>query len=72
MYINKNLRDEKGSMTVYATVLLFAYLIILGGIFMSLVSMKKIQLDTVVKVKEAYEINLDNIGQIYQDQYNKQ
>ena len=67
----KKLKEERGSMAVYVTIVLFSFLLVLSSIYLSSTSVRKSQLMTVIKVKESYETNIKDIEQIYQEQYNK-
>lgn len=71
MQMKKNIKEEKGSMAVYVTIVLFAFLIILSGIYASSMSVRKSQLRTVLKIKQSYELNNDNVEKIYQQQLQK-
>ena len=48
-------QNEKGSMAVYAVVMLLSFLIILSGLFLATSSVRKNQLKTLPKIKQAYE-----------------
>lgn len=61
-------RSEKGSMGVYVIVTLLSFIMILAGIFMNAVSIRKNQLKTLPKIKQAYEKPLENKKEIYDDQ----
>ncbi len=62
------LKNSKGSMAVYVTVTILCFMIILVGIFSITASIRKNQLRTLPKIKEAYEQDLDNIDEIYEEQ----
>ncbi len=61
-------KNSKGSMAVYVTVTILCFMIILVGIFSITASIRKNQLRTLPKIKEAYEQDLDNIDEIYEEQ----
>lgn len=54
-------------MTVYAVVTIFSFMIILTGVFLGASAVRKSQLKTIPKIKEAYGKDLDNIQEIYDD-----
>ena len=60
-------KKENGSMTVYAVVTIFSFMIILTGVFLGASAVRKSQLKTIPKIKEAYGKDLDNIQEIYDD-----
>ena len=49
------LRKNNGSIAVYVGIVLFSFLIILGGIYASSLSIRETQLMTTLKIKQAYE-----------------
>ncbi len=63
--MKKILKNEKGSMTVYVSVSILAFILILSGIFITSVSIRKNQLKTTVKIKEVYERDLAYKKEIY-------
>lgn len=67
MQMKKIIEKEKGSMAVYVTVVLLGFLIILTVVHSSSASLRKSQLETIIKIKEVYEANYNNIEEIYQD-----
>ena len=69
MQMKKVFREEKASMAVYVSIVLVTFLIILGTIYMSSVSMRKQQLQTIIKVKESYEADIKDYDTIYESQF---
>lgn len=67
----KKILEEKGSMAVYVSVVLLGFLIILSSIYALSTSVRKGQLKTVLKIKEAYQSDNKNLGNIYQTQLGK-
>ena len=61
-------KSEKGSMGVYVVVTLLSFIMILAGIFMNAVSIRKNQLKTLPKIKQVYEKPLENRKEIYEEQ----
>ena len=59
------LREQKGSMAVYVTVVLVGMLFILMAVFFISNSVRRTQLQTNLKVKEAYEADNAKADQIY-------
>ena len=57
-------QNEKGSMAVYAVVMLLSFLIILSGLFLATSSVRKNQLKTLPKIKQAYEKILEEKQEI--------
>lgn len=71
MQMKKKILEEKGSMAVYVSIVLLSFLIILTGIFMTSISVRKGQLKTVLSMKQSYEGNNNKIEEIYQKQLAK-
>ena len=71
MQMKKNRLEEKGSMAVYVSIVLLAFFIILSGIFVSSISVRKNQLKTVLMIKQSYELYNENVEEIYQKQLAK-
>ena len=69
--MKKKIIEEKGSMAVYVSVVLLAFMIILSAIYMSATATRKEELGTIVKIKESYEADSEDIEQIYQNQLKK-
>ena len=69
--MKKKYIEEKGSMAVYVTVVLLAFMIILSAIYMSATSTRKTELGTIIKIKESYEADSEDIEKIYQNQLDK-
>ena len=64
-------KNERGSMAVYVVVTLLSFIMILAGIFMNAASIRKNQLKTLPKIKQAYEKPLEIKKEIYQEQLAK-
>ena len=64
-------KNERGSMAVYVVVMLLSFIMILAGIFMNAASIRKNQLKTLPKIKQAYEKPLEIKKEIYQEQLAK-
>lgn len=62
------LKNEKGSMAVYAIVTILSFIIILTGIFLGAASVRKNQLKTLPEIKAAYEKDLERKEEIYTEQ----
>ncbi len=69
--MKKKFIEEKGSMAVYVSVVLLAFMIVLSAIYMSATATRKEELGTIVKIKESYEADSGDIEQIYQNQLKK-
>lgn len=65
--MKKWLKSENASMTVYVVVAIFSFMIILTSVFLAASAVRKNQLQTIPKIKEAYEKNLSNIQEIYDE-----
>ena len=65
--MKKWLKEERASMTVYVVVTIFSFMIILTSIFLASSAVRKSQLQTIPKIKEAYGKNLNNIQEIYDE-----
>ncbi len=66
-----NLKNNKGSMAVYVSIVLITMLFILLAIFLISNAIRKSQLSTVVKVKESYEKDNNRADEIYEYLINK-
>ena len=66
-----NLKNNKGSMAVYVSIVLITMLFILLAIFLISNAIRKSQLSTVVKVKESYEEDNNRADEIYEYLINK-
>ena len=66
------LKSQKGSMAVYAAITILCFIIILMGVFLSTASVRKNQLKTLPKIKEAYEKDKENIQEIYEQRKSKE
>lgn len=69
--MKKKFIEEKGSIAVYVSVVLLAFVIILSAIYASAIATRKAELKTIVKIKESYEANSGDIEKIYQNQLKK-
>ena len=67
----KKIKEERASMAVYVAIVLITFLLLLTGIYFSSVSVRKSQLVTIMKIKESYESNINQVEQIYQRQLEK-
>ena len=61
-----NVKEEKGSMAVYVTIVLVSMLLILSTSFLIINELRKQQINTSLKVKEAYEKDLGRADIIYE------
>jgi len=64
MLKNKNINQEKGSVSVYVIATVFCFLIILGIVFFSSSSVRKNQLNTLMKIKQIYSKQMEQASQI--------
>lgn len=69
--MKKDIREEKGSMAVYVSIVLLAFVMILTGIYASLAGVRKAQLTTVLRIKQSYELDNQKVEEIYQQQLKK-
>ena len=69
--MKKKILEERGSMTIYVTIVLLSFIIILSTIFLSANSTKREQLRTALKIKESYEIDNNRAKLIYDNLYSK-
>ena len=65
------LKRENGSMAVYAITTIFVFIFALSAIYYSAVSIRKMQLKTMPKIKEVYEQYLSNKYEIYEAEVEK-
>ena len=61
----KKIREEKGSMAVYVSVVLLSMLFILMAVFFTSNAIRKSQLETVLGIKETYESDNQRASEIY-------
>lgn len=61
-----NIKEEKGSMAVYVTIVLFSMLLILSAVFLTSNVIRKSQIKTITKVKETYEADNNRADEIYE------
>lgn len=66
------IREEKGSMAVYAGVVLLSMLLVLSAVFLTSNAVRKSQIRTVIGVKESYESDNDRADEIYDSLANKE
>lgn len=71
MKSKKKFKEEKASMAVYVSVVLISFLFILSTLYFSSTSVRKIQLKTIMSIKESYEQDTKDIEKIYQNQLKK-
>ena len=64
--MKQNIKQEKGSMTVYAAVVLLSMLLILTAIFFTSNAVRKSEIRTVLKLKESYEADNERTTEIYE------
>ena len=58
-------KEEKGSMAVYTLVVLLSMLLILTALFLTSSSVRKSQIETVIKIKQTYEADNSKAAEIY-------
>lgn len=66
------IKNEKGSMTVYAIVTVMTFVIVLMGLFFTTSAIRKNQLKTIPKIKEVYEKELEHKQEIYEARKQKE
>ena len=71
MQMKKKLIEEKASVSIYVFIVLFSFTIMLTSIYFSANSVRKTQLSTMMRIKQSYEIDNENIEKIYQTQIEK-
>jgi hypothetical protein len=71
MQMKKKLIEEKASVSIYVFIVLFSFTIMLTSIYFSANSVRKTQLSTMMRIKQSYEIDNENIEKIYQTQLEK-
>ncbi len=71
MQMKKKLIEEKASVSIYVFIVLFSFTIMLTSIYFSANSVRKTQLLTMMRIKQSYEIDNENIEKIYQTQLEK-
>ena len=65
MYKNKKVINEKGAISVFVTIAVLSIVIVLMALFFTSSSVRKSQLLTVLKIKQAYEADNERAGDIY-------
>ena len=65
MNLRTKIKSENGSMAVYTITVFLSMLLILTAVFLILNSVRKNQINTVIKVKETYESDNSKAGEIY-------
>ena len=65
------LKNEKGAMTVYAITSIIVFTFVLGAIYYSAVSVRKMQLQTMPEIKEVYEKYLSSKYDIHEAEVEK-
>ena len=60
------IKEEKGSMAIYATIVLVTILIILMAVYITSTAVRKGQLETVMKIKQTYEADNSRADEIYE------
>ena len=71
MQMKKKLIEEKASVSIYVFIVLFSFTIMITSIYFSANSVRKTQLSTMMRIKQSYEIDNENIEKIYQTQLEK-
>ena len=71
MQMKNKLKNEKGVMTMYVTVAVVTFTIILVALFSLAVATRKNQIKTLIKIKEVYEQDNNKKEQIYMEQKEK-
>ncbi len=66
----KKIKEEKGSISVYVFIVLFSFLIVLTSFYISASTVRKSELATVLRIKQSYEQDNENIEEIYQRRLN--
>ena len=66
MNASTKVKSAKGSMAVYVSIVLLSMILVLTAIFLISNSVRKNQINTVIKVKETYEADNDKAGKIYE------
>ena len=67
MRVYMKIREEKGSMAVYVTIVLISMLFILGAVFITSNAYRERQLEATIKVKESYEADNNRAVEIYDE-----
>ena len=65
MNIKSLMKNENGSMSLYVLIVLLSMLIILTAVLFLSNSERRQQITTAAMLKEAYEVDIDNIVKIY-------
>jgi len=68
----KKIKEERASIAVYVLITLLTFSIILTAIYFTLTSARKVQLSTILKIKESYQKDNANAKEIYEQQLLKQ
>lgn len=66
MQMIKRFKSQKGAMTIYVTVMLLTFLIILTAVFSMAAGVRKNQLKTILQIKNVYERDVNNMKTIYE------
>lgn len=66
----KKVKEEKGSISVYVFIVLFSFLIVLTSFYISASTVRKSELATVLRIKQSYEQDNENIEEVYQRRLN--
>lgn len=66
MNASTKVKSAKGSMAVYVSIVLLSMILVLTAIFLISNSVRKNQINTVIKVKETYEADNDKADEIYE------
>lgn len=62
----KKIKEENGSISVYVFIVLFSFLIVLTSFYVSASTARKSELATVLRIKQSYEQDNENVEEVYQ------
>ena len=71
MQMKNEVKSEKGIMTMYVTIAVVTFTIIITALFSMAVTTRKNQIKTLIKIKEVYEQDNNKKEQIYMEQKKK-
>lgn len=69
--VEKNLRNEKGSITLFVLLAIVFFLIVIVNMFITSTNKNRIQVSELDKIKEEYGKDIENIDQIYAEELEK-
>lgn len=61
----RNIREQKGSMAVYVSIVLLSMLFILMAVFITSNAVMRSQIETTVGIKQSYEADNSRAAEIY-------